>query len=182
MLVAATDHIVVHEQAGTTQLGQNAVGNLGVHAAHVANLLLTLFGILIHGEDAQNHLLVLKVALADQLLEAVPVLSGVLGVHVGLHANLLKLALEEFVGNILTLFGQLLVEVVLTVGRSVSAHLDALESAGLVVVIDLLQNLHEILDAHAAGLAGAEVSLVDEELDVGLLLLPDDALEGVGSG
>ena len=47
------------------------------------------------------------------------------------------------------------------------------------VVVDLLQHLHELLHRVVLQLALAQVSLLDEELDVGLLLLLRDALVGI---
>ena len=47
------------------------------------------------------------------------------------------------------------------------------------VVVDLLQEAHELLDGVVLELALAEVGLLDEELDISLLLLLGDALVGI---
>ncbi len=48
------------------------------------------------------------------------------------------------------------------------------------LAVDFLQQFHELLDGVGLQLALAQVGLVDEELDLCLLLLCGDALEGVG--
>ena len=144
-------------------------------------MLLTLLGILIHGENTQNHLLVLEVALGNQLLESFPVLGCELGVHVSIHFDFLQLLLQIVATYILTLLGQLLVEVELTIGAGISTYLNVGESTSQGVVIDFLQNLTQVLHAHAVELAGTQSGLIDEELDVGFLLLGDDTLISIGS-
>ena len=180
LLVGAADDVVVGDEACTAQLGQYAFCELVIDDAHVADLLFALGGIFIHGEDAQDDVLVLDVALADELLEAFPVLGSELRVDVGLHAVLLQLLVDVGAGGVLALLGQLGVEVVAAFGRSVGADLDVLQLQCLLVVVDFLEDLHEVLDAGAVKLAGAHVGLVDEILDLCFLLLLDDALVGIG--
>ena len=80
-------------------------------------MLLTLLGVLVHGEYAQDDILVLDVGSLDQLLETVPVLSRVLGIDgsVG-QLGLLQLLLYVLLGSLLALCGQLVVQVVATIG------------------------------------------------------------------
>ena len=180
LLVGAAYRLVVDGETGAAQLGQDAVGELAEGGADVLDLLLTLLGVLIHGEHAQDDVLVLDVAGLDELLEAVPVLGGVLGIDIGLHLDALQLLVDILLGVLLTLGSQTVVDGEATIGRGIGRHLDILEVEALAVGIDLLEHLHKLLHGIVGQLALAEVGLLDEELDIGLLLLLVDALVGIG--
>ena len=120
-LVVGTAHgLVIDGKAGAAQLGQDAIGQLAESRTDVLDLLLTLLGILIHGEDAQDHILVLDVAGLDQLLEAFPVLSGVFSVDIGVHLDALQLLVDILLGVFLTLGGQTVVDGETAIGRCIS--------------------------------------------------------------
>ena len=127
LVVVAADGLVVDNQAGTAKFRQNTVSQLLEGMAHVLDLLLTLLRVLIHGKHAENHLLVLNVGGGYQFLETFPVLGGVAGLNLTLHLGLLHLLLDIAFGILLTLVGQLLVQVKATIGRSVGRNLDIVE-------------------------------------------------------
>src|SRR3712207_4991271 len=84
LLIGASDGLVVDNETGTAQLRQHLIGQVTEAFAHVADLLLTFLRVLVHRQHAKNHVLVLHVAGLDELLEAFPVLRGVMRVDVGL--------------------------------------------------------------------------------------------------
>ena len=181
LVVAAAYNIVVDGQAGTAQLGKNAVGELTEGLAHVTNLLLALLGILIHGEHAKDDVLVLDVAGLHKLLEALPVLGGVVCVDIGLHVGLLQRLLHVVFRHILTLAGEAVVVLETTLRRCEGLNLDILDGELLTTVgTDLLEQAYELLHGVVLQLALTEHGLVDEELHAGIVLLRLDALEGVG--
>ena len=180
LFVAAADGLVVDDEACAAQFGQNLVGQFAEAFAHVANLLLALLRVFIHGEHAQDDVLVLDVAGLHQLLEAVPVLRRVVGVDVGLHLGALELSLHVAFADVLALVGQLVVEAETAFGRRIGGHLDILDGQPLTVGVDGAQHSDELLHAVVLQFALAQVGLVDEEAHVGLLLPGVDALEGVG--
>ena len=61
LLVVSSYHLVVDGQTCPSQFRQDTVSEFAETGAHVLYLLLTLFGVFIHRENAQNHLLVLNV-------------------------------------------------------------------------------------------------------------------------
>ena len=144
-------------------------------------MLLAFLRILIHREHAEDNILVLDVAGLYELLESIPVLCGVLGIDIGVHLGLLELILHILLGSILALVSQLVVEVVSTLGRSEAQYVDVLDGQCLALAVDALEHLHELGDGVVLQLALTQVSLVDKELDLCLLLVGVDALEGVGS-
>ena len=181
LVVAAAYDIVVDGQAGTAQLGKNAVGKLTEGLAHVTNLLLALLGIFIHGEHAKDDVLVLDVAGLHKLLEALPVLGGVVCVDIGLHIGLLQRLLHVVLRHILTLAGEAVVVLETTLRRCEGLNLDILDGELLTTVgTDLLEQAYELLHGVVLQLALTEHGLVDEELHAGIVLLRLDALEGVG--
>ena len=148
-------------------------------AGDILDLLLALLRILIHRENTQDDVLVLDVGGTHQLLESFPVLSGVLRVEGGGGVGLLHLLLHVLGGSFLTLASQTLVEVVATIRRCIGRDLDAVETQAFLVLGNLAQQADELLDGVVLKLGATELSLVDEELHVGILLLVDDALEGI---
>ena len=180
LVVASSHSLVVDDHATTAQLRQNAIGELTEALAHVADLALTLLGILIHLQDAQDHVLVLDVAGFDETLEAVPVLSRIVGIDIlGIEFGSLDLLLDISLSSVLAFVGQLVVEGIAAIRRSISLHLHVLQVQALAVGIDSLQHGEELLDGVVLQLALAEIGLVDEELDIGFILLCFDALERV---
>ena len=144
-------------------------------------MALTLCRILIHGKHAKDDILVLDRTGADQLLEAVPVLSGELGIDICLHLVLLQLLGNIVCRGVLTLLSQFLVEVIATFRRSVSADFNVLQTQRLLVVVDLLEDGDEVLHAGAVDLAGTDIGLIDEVLDLCLLFLANNTLVSVSS-
>ena len=92
----------------------------------------TLLRILIHRKHTQDDILVLDIAGLHQLLEAVPVLSRVVGVDVGVHLQLLQFFVYIVLCHLLTLSGELVVQVHTTVGRGEGTHLDILQGQLLI--------------------------------------------------
>src|SRR3712207_2425156 len=181
LLIGASDGLVVDNATGTAQLRQHLIGQVTEAFAHIANLLLTFLRVLVHRQHAKNHVLVLHVAGLDELLEAFPVLRGVMRVDVGLHLDVLELRFHVLLAVVLTLAGQLVIEAEATFGRRIGCHLDILDGQSLSVGIDTLEHSDKFLHAVVLQLALAQVGLIDEELHIGFLLLGVDTLERVGS-
>ena len=59
--IAATNHIVVDDHAGTAQLWQHGISEFLIHHCHIAYFTLALFRVLIHGEHSQDDFLVLQI-------------------------------------------------------------------------------------------------------------------------
>ena len=141
--------------------------------------MLTLLGIGVHAQYAKYEFLVLEVALLDELLEAFPVLSGVVSVDSDVrHLLLLEGRLELCRGVLLTRSTELFVQLLTTIGGGVGLDFDRYLLVGcfLSVLYGVLPLLHLIL----VQLGATDVGLLDEEHDVGIIRLLDDALEAVG--
>ena len=147
---------------------------------HILNLLLTLLRVLIHREHAQNDVLILDVRSPDQLLETLPVLRGIVRLHITVHLGLLQLLLYVVLRILLTLGSQFLVQSHTTVRRRVCRHLHILQCQILVVGTDALQQVHEFLHRAILQFALTQFSLLNQEADISLLLLGDGTLEGKG--
>ena len=104
-----------------------------------------------------------------------------MSVDVSVHLCLLQCVLNVLLRLVLAVACELVVELNAAVRRSVSLNLDVLYVVAFLVGVDLLEHLYELLNRVVLELALADVSLVDEELDVSLLLLSVYALESVGS-
>ena len=161
---------------------QNLIGELVEDAGEIANLLLALLGVLIHRENAENKLLVLDIALRHEVLETLPVLGReICGQFAELSdVILLELILKVSLSILLAVLGQTGVDVERPFGRCIRSDVYLLDflfgvAAG---VLDLL-----IESEHLVGLklAVADVGLIDEEVDIGVILFVDYALEFVGS-
>ena len=139
-------------------------------------MLLALLWIFVHREHAENNVLVLDVRYLYQLLEAFPVLSGVFSVNGSLYLSVLEGLVDKLLGVVLALSGELVVELQTAIRRSVGRNLYVLEVETFLVGVDLLQHLNELLNRVVLEFALAESGLLDEELDVSLLLVLDDAL------
>ena len=116
LLVIATDGLVVDGETGTAQFGQDAVGELTETSTHVFDLLFAFLGVFIHRKNAQDDILVLDVRCGNELLETLPVLSGVVGLNILGKLGLLHLLLDITLGILLTLVSQFLVEGEATIG------------------------------------------------------------------
>ena len=141
--------------------------------------MLTLLGVGVHAQYAKYEVLVLEVALLDELLEAFPVLSGVVGVDSDVrHLLLLEGRLELCRGVLLTRSTELFVQLLTTIGGGVGLDFDRYLLVGslLSVLYGVLPFLHLVL----IQLGAADVGLLDEEHNVGIIRLLDDALEAVG--
>ena len=99
--------------------------------------------------------------------------------YVGVNLSALKGVLYIFLRNVLTLVSQLVVELETSIRRSVCQNLNVFDVQALFVAVDLLEHLNELLNGVVLHLALAQVSLVDEELDLSLLLLSLHSLERV---
>ena len=179
--IGAADEFVVDGQASTTEFGEHLVSEFAEGHAHIANLSLALLGILIHVEDAEDDILVLNVAGSHDFLEAFPVLSGVLRINRSVEGDFLELRVHIVRSRSLTSGSYLLVEAQGTIGRSVCADFDIVESIRLLVSLDVAEHLHEVLDRSRRKFAGAYAALVDEILDLSILMLSDDLLISIGS-
>ena len=141
--------------------------------------MLTLLGVGVHAQYAKYEFLVLEVALLDELLEAFPVLSGVVSVDSDVrHLLLLEGRLELCRGVLLTRSTELFVQLLTTIGGGVGLDFDRYLLVGslLSVLYGVLPLLHLVL----IQLGATDVGLLDEEHDVGIIRLLDDALEAVG--
>ena len=141
--------------------------------------MLTLLGVGVHTQYAKYEFLVLEVTLLDELLEAFPVLSGVVSVDSDVrHLLLLEGRLELCRGVLLTRSTELFVQLLTTIGGGVGLDFDRYLLVGsfLSVLYGVLPLLHLVL----VQLGATDVGLLDEEHDVGIIRLLDDALEAVG--
>ena len=96
-----------------------------------------------------------------------------------LHTETIQLTLEVLGGILLTVLCQLVIQLHATVGGGVGLYLDI-----DVLIRDLVSVLDEVLpvaDLALRELGAAEISLLDEELDISVVLLLDDPLEVVRS-
>ena len=116
-----------------------------------------------------------------QLLETIPVLCRVTSLNSSLHLVLFELSLNVAFTSGLAFCSQLIVDNETTFGRCVSVNFHVAQVKFFAVGVDFLQHLDEFGYRIVLQLGFAQVSLVDEELDVSLLLLRLDALEAVGS-
>ena len=80
---------------------------------------------------------------------------------------------------LLTLVGQFLVQCESSVRRSIGRNFDVLEIQALAVLADLLQQGNELLYGTILQLALTQLCLLNQELDVGLLLLSNHTLETI---
>ena len=180
LLVVAANQFVVHGEACTAQFGQHGTCQVLEGNAQVTDLALTLLRVFIHREHAQNHILVLNVAGLHQTLEAIPVFGCVVSIHIGIHLCGFQLFVHIVLRHILTFAGQTVVQVEPTFGRSECSHLNVIHVHGSALVgIDFLEQFDELLHRIVFQFLFAQVGLVDEEADVGLLFLFLDALERV---
>ena len=97
----------------------------------------------------------------------------------GIEFGSLDLLLDISLSSVLAFVGQLVVEGIAAIRRGISLHLYVLQVQSLTVGIDSLQHSEELLDGVVLQLTLAEIGLVDEEFNVGLILLCLHALEGV---
>ena len=180
LLVAATDGLVVDDEARTAQLRQDAVGQLTEGRGDVLDLLLALLRVFVHRQHAQDDVFVLDVAGFDQFLEAFPVLSRVFRIDRGVHLDFPEFLVDVLLRDFLTLVGQLVVDAETAVGRGIGRDFHVVEVQALTVVVDLLEHLDEFFHGVVFQLTLAEVGLLDEESDVGFLLFLRDTLIGIG--
>ena len=168
----------VGDEAGAAEFREDLTLEGGEHLGHVADLALADGRVAVHGEDAEDQFLVLDVGLADELLEAFPVLTE--GLDLGIGGVVL---LGEFVpglaGGSGTLVGQFVVLALGAFRGSVGQDLGALDG-GALVGIDLVDGGEELADALALDLGVTDVSAVHQVLDLALGGGGDDVLVGVG--
>ena len=181
LLVAAANNLVVDGKACAAQFGQDASSQFAETFAHVTDLAFALFGILVHREYAQDNILVLEVRSLYQLLEAIPVLCCVTSLDSSFHLVLLELSLNIAFTRGLTFCSQLIVDNETAFGRCVGVNFHVAQVQFFAVGVDFLQHLHEFGHRIVLQFSFAQVSLVDKELDVSLLLLRLYTLEAVGS-
>ena len=162
-------------------MGQDAVGQFAEGLGDIANLLLTLLRILIHRKHTQDDILVLNVTGLYQLLETVPILCRIIGIDIGIHLQFLQFLIHILLCHLLALSSQFVIEIYATVGRGEGRNLDIVKGQFLMVIVDLRQQLHEFLHRVVLQFALAEGSLLNEELDIGLLFLLIDALVAIES-
>ena len=146
------------------------------------DFLFALVGVFIHFQNFEDEVFVLDVALRHEFLEAFPVLGCEVGGEVLEFGEFVFLELVVHVRTcvLFAFFGKLFVEGVCTVGRCIGLDVDFVELESRVT--DCRGNLFaELIHGIGIEFAGADVGLVDEEHDVGGILLIDDALESIGA-
>ena len=176
--VALTGDLHVVDQLGAAQFRQHVLFEFAVNRRHVLDLVLALGRRIVHAQHLKNQILVLDVRLLDHLLETFPVLAvtGSVDIETVLGQDLL----DGLATGLATCAGQLVVELLRTVGRSVAVHIEALRDAvvllvghsGFLELGELFVLFERLLVHHRA------VDLVE---DLGLVYLIRRTLVVVGS-
>ena len=122
----------------------------------------------------------MDVGVLHSFLETFPVLSSGSSLDFSIHFVLLHLFLEELLSVSLTVVSELGVQIHTTIRASVTANFQVVDGF-LLVVVSVLDSSLQVFHLFAAGLRATEVSLLDQELNVSLERVLDDALELVGS-
>ena len=164
----------IGDEPCTTEFRKDCALERSEDLGHVPDLALAYGGITVHTENPENQVLVLYVGCCNQLLESFPVLTDALDGHI---AGLLALGdlLEGIVCSLGAVLGKLVVESLLSVGRSIGNNLSALQ--GLPGVAgNLVESCLEVLDGLAAQLLLVHVRGVDLVEDLSFLGLFDDRL------
>ena len=169
----------VGDEAGAAEFREDLTLEGGEHLGHVADLVLTDGRVAVHGEDAEDELLVFDVGLLHEMLEAFPVLTEALDLGAGDVLVLLAHFLEGLVRGSGALVGELVVLVLGAFRGGVGKDLGALDG-GALVGIDLVDGGEEVLHGLALELGVADVGAVHQVLDLALGGAGDDLLVGIG--
>ena len=105
-IVTSADEVVVDGEACAAQFGENLFGEFVIACGDVANLFFAFLGVLIHGKDSKDDVLVLHVGCLKKLLEAIPVFCRVAGVKFGFEIVFLQALADIFFGGLLTFLCQ----------------------------------------------------------------------------
>ena len=167
----------VGDEPCATQLRKDVALEFGVDGGHILDLALTHCRVAVHGEDAEDEVLVFDIGILDELLEAFPVLTDAL--HLGI-CDVLALhdLVPSLVGALRTLVGELGVEALSAFRGSVCYDLGPGEGLPL-VGLDLVESLLEVLDGLALELGGTDIGGVDLVHDLAFSRLLDDGLVAV---
>ena len=167
----------VGDEAGAAEFREDLTLEGGEHLGHVADLALADGRVAVHGQDAEDQVLVLDVGLADELLEAFPVFAEALDGR-ALDVDLLGQLLPGLAGGGGTLVGEFVVLALRAFRGRIGEDLGA-GDAGAVVGVDLVDGGEEVLDGLALELGVTDVGAVHEVLDLALGGAGDDILVGV---
>ena len=182
-LVAATDSVDRSRDARVAELRKDFLSQLIEYRREVADFFLTLFRVAVHRENAEDKVFILDVALGNEFLEAVPVLSSELRSDVAVVVNFffLEVLVQVVNSRVLTFFRQLGVEFHTTFRRSERRNVDAFNFF-VVSLRSLGNSFVEVRNACAfLQLRSANVGLVDKEHKVSVADFVDYALIFVGS-
>ena len=119
LVVITSYHFVVDGHAGASQLRQHALCQFAEALTQVFDLLFTLLWVLIHGQHAQDDVLVGDIAGLYQFLKSLPVLSSIFRTDTAFQLGILHLLANVALRVLLTLIGQFLVQLHTTVGRCI---------------------------------------------------------------
>ena len=178
LVIGLANEVGRQDKTAATESRQDLIFDGTVNRTEVLDLSLTLLRVAIHSEDAKNEVFILHVAVLHCFLEAFPVLSGDVRLDSSIHFVLLQTLLEEVLSYFLTVLSQFLVQSYATIRRSITGNFEVCDlfAVSLVSVLDsILEGFH----LSGFGLRAAEVSALDEELDVRLGELLDHALEPI---
>ena len=166
-----------------TKLWQNLVSQLLVSSRKVADLLLTTVRIADTAQHVQHELLVLDAAVLNELLEAFPILSNLLGSDLALHLGLLEEPVQVSSRALLTTCSQTLVERVGAFRRSGADHIEALELTTILVLGSSdgsLHVLHLLLLLRLRSTQVGALVLVDHGSDVLVEGVLHEVVLGIG--
>ena len=169
----------VGDETGAAEFRENLTLEGGEHLGHVADFVLADGRVGVHGEDAEDEVLVLDVGLFHQLLETFPVLTEALDLGAGDVLVLLAHFLEGLVCGGGAPVGKLVVLPLGAFRGGVGEDLGA-GDGGALVGIDLVDGGEEVLHGLALELGVADVGAVHQVLDLAFGGAGDDILVGIG--
>ena len=105
LVVITSYHFVVDGHAGASQLRQHALCQFAETLTQVFDLLFALLWVLVHGQHAQDDVLVGDIAGLHQFLESLPVLCGVFRTDTAFQFGILHLLANVALRVLLTLIG-----------------------------------------------------------------------------
>ena len=181
LLIGVTLDVVAEGDHGAAQGGQDLLLDFLVRLGDVLDLLLAAVLVTVHGEHAQDEVLVFDLGGAHQGLEAVPVFSlGVVAEEAVLDLDLFAAQHpgDGGIGALGPLHGEVLVEGNLALRRGIGAHAGALEHHAVVVGGKADELLHGD-DVVISEFGGADIGAVVGVVDFGLLGVGDHTLEGI---
>ena len=168
----------VRDEAGTAEFRKDLALEGGEDLGHVADLVFTDGRVAVHGEDAEDELLVFDVGFPDELLETFPVFAE--ASHRGFgDVVLLAHFPQGLVGGGGTLVSQFVVLVLGAFRGGVGEDLGT-GDGGALVGVDLVDGGEEVLDGLSLELGVADFGAVHQVLDLAFGGGGDDFLVGIG--